>query len=341
MKAVIPVAGRGTRLRPLTHVTPKPLLRVAGKPVIQHIVERIHTLPGLTGIHLVISPWMEEVPRVVASVTRVPVDFSVQESPEGLGHAIFMARKAVDPEEAVFIVLGDTIVDRSFEAEVRQGRDFVAVIEVDDPRRFGVVQLNEAGEIVWMVEKPEEPPSNLAIAGVYFIRRAGLLFDALEYIIQNDIRTKSQTGKGEFQLTDALQRMLDLGWRPLPLRLNPEDWLDCGTMDALLATNAVLLDRMGTTAHREGSLILPPVLIEESAEIEGSIIGPYAYIESGARIRNSIVRNSIVYTEAEIENMVLVDSVVGEGTELRGHHDTLRLAPHSTYHRRPPRQRDT
>ncbi len=333
MKAVIPVAGKGTRLRPLTHVTPKPMLRVAGKPVIQHIVERIQTLPSLEGLHLVISPWMEEVPRFVETIARVPVTYSVQEDPQGLGHAVFMARTAVQPHEAVFIILGDTIVDRSFDQEVTQGRDFVAVIEVEDPRRFGVVELNEAGEIVRMVEKPADPPSRLAIAGVYFIQEAGRLFEALEYIIQHNIRTASQTGKGEFQLTDALQRMLDLGWRPVPLLLNPEDWLDCGTMEALLSTNAVLLERMGATAQRDGNLILPPVLIEESAEIEGSIIGPYAYIESGARIRNSIVRNSIVYTEAEIENMVLVDSVVGEYTELRGHHDTVRLAPHSKYHR--------
>ncbi len=335
MKAVIPVAGKGTRLRPLTHVTPKPMLRVAGKPVIQHIVERIQSLPGLEGLHLIISPWMEEVPEFVKTIARVPVTFSVQEDPQGLGHAVYMAHEAVQPEEAVFIILGDTIVDRSFDQEVAEGRDFVAVIEVEDPRRFGVVELNEAGDIVGMVEKPAEPPSNLAIAGVYFITRAGLLFDALEYIIRHDIRTPSQTGKGEFQLTDALQRMLELGWRPRPLRLNPENWLDCGTMEALLATNAVLLERLNPPVPTyPGSLILPPVLIEEGVDIEGSIIGPYAYIESGAKLRHSIVRNSIIYTAAEVENMVLLDSVVGEYTELRGHHDTLRLAPHSQYHRR-------
>ncbi len=336
MKAVIPVAGKGTRLRPLTHVTPKPMLRVAGKPVIQHIVERIQDLPNLQGLHLVISPWMEEVPRFVQTVTSHPVSYSVQEDPQGLGHAVYMAREAVDPEEAVFIVLGDTIVDRSFAEDVQKGRDFVAVIEVEDPRRFGVVELNESGEIVRMVEKPQEPPSNLAIAGVYFIQKAGLLFDALAYIIKCDIRTPSQTGKGEFQLTDALQRMLDLGWRPLPLRLRPENWLDCGTMEALLETNAVLLDRLQASVDLPGNLVLPPVLIDPGATIEGSIIGPYVYVESGVRIRNSIVRNSILYAEAEVENMVLVDSVVGEYTELRGHHDTLRLAPHSKYHRRLP-----
>ena len=336
MKAVIPVAGRGTRLRPLTHVTPKPMLRVAGKPVIQHIVERIQTLPGLEGIHLVISPWMEEVPEFVKTIARVPVTYSVQEDPQGLGHAVYMAREAVQPDEAVFIILGDTIVDRSFDRDVAEGRDFVAVIEVEDPRRFGVVELNEAGEIVRMVEKPQEPPSNLAIAGVYFIQRAGFLFEALDHIIRHNIRTASQTGQGEFQLTDALQWMLDQGWRPVPLRLKPENWLDCGTMEALLATNATLLKRMFPTAPEKQvcNLIIPPVLIEPGAQIEGSIVGPYVYVEKCARIRHSIVRNSIIYTQAEVEYMVLLDSVVGENTELRGHHDTLRLAPHSQYHRR-------
>ncbi len=325
MIALIPAAGKGTRLRPLTHAVPKPLLKVAGKPIIHHIVEGIQSLPGLEEIHLVISPGLEEIVTYLRSTTSLPVTYSLQTETRGLGHAVFQARDRLEQTDQVFIILGDTIVEADFETCVRKGQDFVAVMEVEEPQRFGIVTL-ENGIIVDMVEKPERPPTNLAIAGVYYIRNVPLLLQGLEHIIQEGILTR-----GEYQLTDALRWMLQHDWRPIPLRLDA--WYDCGTMEALLETNRALLEKYHRPVEAVDSLVIPPVWVHETAEIQHSIIGPYAYIEAGARIVNSIVKDSIVYESAHIENMVIIDSVIGQNTELRGTGDRLRVAPHSQVHR--------
>lgn len=325
MIALIPAAGKGTRLRPLTHAVPKPLLKVAGKPILQHIVEGIQDLPGLEEIHLVISPGLEEIVTFLRSVTPLPVTYSLQTETRGLGHAVYQAQDRLTQADSVFIILGDTIVEADFEKRVRQGQDFVAVMEVEDPHRFGIVTVEE-GTIVDMEEKPEHPKSNLAIAGVYYIRNVPLLLQGLETVIRENILTR-----GEYQLTDALRWMLQRGWRPVPLRLRA--WYDCGTMEALLETNRALLEKFHRPVEIEGSLVIPPVWVHESAEIHHSLIGPYAYIEAGARIVNSIVKDSIVYEQAHIENMVIIDSVIGQNTELRGTGDRLRVAPHSQVHR--------
>src|SRR5690606_35092894 len=220
MKAILPVAGVGTRLRPHTHTQPKTLVHVAGKPILGHILDRL--LPvGVDEVVLIVGQWGD---RVVEYVQGAYPQFKVtaieQAERKGLGHAVYLAREAVPPEEPVLIVLGDTIFQADLKAAFQPGRSTIGVRRVADPRQYGVVEL-DGDRVRRLVEKPANPPSDLAVVGVYYLRKSGLLFDCLQEIIDAGIRVK-----GEYQLTDGLQRMIEKGE---PLYTFPvENWWDCG-----------------------------------------------------------------------------------------------------------------
>lgn len=307
MKAVIPVAGKGTRLRPHTHTIPKPLVNVAGKPILAHIIDDLRAA-GVDRMAFVVDS--DPIPDYVAQeYPDLDATFIEQTVPDGLGGAIQRTR-AFGAGGPLVILLGDTIVRADFHAVVTHGGNLIGVKHVDDPRRFGVC-LTDGDRIVGMVEKPEKPVSNLAIVGIYRFADATPLYDALDANVRADVRTR-----GEFQLTDALQKMIEIG---IDMRTFPIDgWFDCGTIDTLLATNRYLLEERQQPCVRPGNLIVPPVAIHDSAVLVDSIVGPHVSIARGARVERSIVRNSIIHDDATVENALLDASVIGNRANVFG-----------------------
>jgi glucose-1-phosphate thymidylyltransferase len=307
---VIPAAGVGTRLRPHTHTQPKVLLHVAGKPMLAHILDE---LPAL-GIHkavLIVGYYGAKVVDYVR--THHPgLDAVFVEQPErlGLGHAVSLAEPHAG-DQPLLIVLGDTIFEADLGSVLRQGQGSIGVKEVEDPRRFGIVETDAAGRITRMVEKPEHPTSNLAITGVYYFARGGPLFAALREIQQKDIRTR-----GEFQLTDAMQILVERGETLTTFPIL--GWYDCGKFETLLETNRILLDRRADPPSLPGCVVRGPVAVAPSAVVENCILGPHVSIAAGARLRNVVVRDSIVNENVQIEDVLLDGSVVGENAVVQG-----------------------
>ena len=318
--AIVPVAGAGTRLRPHTHTTPKALLLVAGKPILGHILDQLREASPERVI-LVISPGPqgERIRDYGASRRDLAVECVIQAEPRGLGHAVAQAREAAG-SAPLLIILGDTIVRARLADLVKDGSR-VGLCAVDDPRRFGVALL-DGDRIVKLIEKPDVPPSNLALVGLYYIANGPLLFDCLETNVREGRLTR-----GEVQLTDALELLIERGeeLRPFPV----EGWYDCGKTETLLETNRALLDQLANPVCREGVVVLPPVALDPTAEVSASVIGPHVTIGPRAQVRQAVVRNSIVNEGASVRDILLDGSVVGENAMVRGSYQRLNVGDSS------------
>ena len=309
MKVIIPVAGVGTRLRPHTFTVPKALIPVAGKPMIDHIIELLVGLKP-SEISLVVGFLGDQLVDYLKGHYSLPFRFYHQAERKGLGHAVWHVLKEGTDEETL-IVLGDSILDVDYASVVDSREALIGVKEVEDPGRFGVVELD--GEYVSRLEeKPDEPPSNLAIVGLYYFPSSKGLADALNTLIESDIQTR-----GEYQLTDALQILIDKGE---PIRTVPvNEWYDCGKPETLLETQRKLLDkRQGPRESIDGSVIHPPVYLSEKAIIDGSVVGPYVTAEDGVVIRNSIVSDSIICRGAELDGCSITGSIGGIEAKVKG-----------------------
>ena len=322
--AVIPVAGAGTRLRPHTHTQPKVLLHVAGKPILAHILDDLVAL-GIRRAVLIVG-YMGELVReyVGRAYAHLHVDYVEQEERLGLGHAVSLAEPFVD-DHPLLIILGDTIFEADLKSVLEVGESRIGVKAVEDPRRFGIVERDGSGRITRLVEKPEQPTSNLAITGLYFFSRGGPLFEALRELQARDIRTK-----GEFQLTDAMQILVTkghaLGTFPV------EGWFDCGKTETLLETNRILLDKRARTPTIPGTVTLGPVFVAPDASVEGCVLGPHVSIAAGARLRNAVLRDSIVNENATVEDILLEGSVVGENAIVTGGFRRVNVGDSSEVH---------
>ncbi len=309
MKAIIPVAGAGTRLRPHTYTTPKVLLPVAGRPMIGHILEQLEGLP-IDRTVMVVGQMGEKVRQYVDGSFKLPVDYLVQPVAGGLAQAIMLTREAVGDDDAL-IILGDTVFETDFRAILSKQSSQIGVKEVDDPRRFGVVEHRD-GRITRLVEKPDHPKTNLAIVGIYLIREMPRLYQAIDRLMAQGIKTR-----GEYQLTDALQLMIESGCRMEAFPV--EGWYDCGKPETLLETNRVLLDKgRGAIAELPGVVINHPVFIDPAARIERSVIGPHVSVSAGACILNSLVSDSIIGPGAVLDSAILTRSLVGEKALVKG-----------------------
>ncbi|MBN1397914.1 MAG: NTP transferase domain-containing protein [Bacteroidetes bacterium] len=319
MRAIIPVAGIGSRLRPHTFTVPKVLLNVAGKPIIGHILDKI-VEAGCNEATIVIGYLGDMIKEYVHKNYKIKVDFVEQEERLGLGHAIYISKYTFS-DEPILIILGDTIFDVDLKSMIQNKQTQIGVKPVEDPRRFGVAEVNN-GWITKLVEKPEIPKSNLAIVGLYYITNPKILVSSLEKMIQNNIQTKN-----EYQLTDALQIMIEqkekIGAFPV------EGWFDCGKPETLLSTNRYLLERQPVPQPMEGVLIKAPSFISPKAKVVNSIVGPNATIAEEAVVENTIVRNSIISEGAAVLNSLIEDSIIGSNAVIRGNYKRINIGDSS------------
>ncbi|MFS8524212.1 MAG: sugar phosphate nucleotidyltransferase [Limnochordales bacterium] len=325
MKAILPVAGVGTRLRPLTHTQPKTLVHVAGKPILGHILDRLAPV-GVDEVVLIVGQWGERIVEYVEkSYPRLKVTAVEQAERKGLGHAVYMAKDVFGAGEPALIVLGDTIFQADLQAALTRGKSAIGVRRVPNPSQFGVVEL-DGERVKRLLEKPADPPTDLAIVGIYYVRDSALLFRCLDEIIAEDIKVK-----GEYQLTDGLQRMIERGEELFTFPV--EDWWDCGNPDILLETNRELLERERPAAPQlQGSIVVSPVAIDPTAVIERSVIGPYVSVAAGVTIRDSVIRDSILNEGAHVSTVLLDHSIVGEDADVRGEFSRLHIGDSSSMH---------
>ncbi len=320
MQVIIPLAGKGTRLRPHTHLTPKPLLRVAGRPVMDWVMDRLEGL-DVEELVFITGHLKEQVEQYARSRYRWPSRFIEQTVQDGTAGAVNLARPHV--QGPVLIVFVDTVFEADLTLVNRTDADgIIWAKEVEDYQRFGVVVTDDKGYMTKIVEKPSEPISRLANIGLYFIRDTEALWAGVDQVLS------SPANKGEYYLTDAFQHMIDHGRRILTAEVG--GWYDCGKLDTLLETNEILL-RKGRARHRDypGVTIHDPVLIEDDVEIESSTIGPNVTIESGSRIRGSQLSHLITGRDCAIVNSRLSHSMLGTGVAIEGLNGSASLGDHS------------
>jgi glucose-1-phosphate thymidylyltransferase len=323
MKAIIPVAGAGTRLRPLTYTQPKPLIPVAGKPIISFIIDQL-LAAGVEEFVFIIGYLGEKIEAYVGEAyPDLRAEFVVQNPRAGSGHALWVARHTFADADEIIIFFGDTIVDADIPRIVKSQQSCLAVKKVSDPRAFGIVELKEGGKgIHRLLEKPRIPKSDLAMVGIYKIKEVSLFVDALNFNVSREIKTNE-----EFPLTDALMRMVE---KDVRFDIFPVDnWFDCGQREVLLETNATFLDREGYAStdppNLENSIIIHPVSIGEQCQIVNSIIGPHVTVGNNVRIENAILTNSIIGNYTSIREAVLQKSVIGNDTSITGLRQSLNI----------------
>lgn len=329
MRLIIPMAGEGKRLRPHTFTTPKPLFPLLGKPVLQWLIEEVHAAleEPVEALVYIVRDLKEESRTYLESLARqwgAKAHFCTQAEPLGTAHAIYQARDYL--RGPCVILFADTIFKASIQVP-KEADGALWVKRVEDPRSYGVVELRPDGTISRLIEKPETPPSDLAIIGIYFLREAERLLPAIEYLFQHEVRSK-----GEYQLTDALQRLCDEGVKLQALPV--EEWLDCGSRSLILKAQARLLD-LGLappSARASASVqIIEPVYIAEGAEITESVIGPYVAVEAGARVHRSVISYSLCRSGSQVEGSVLHEALIGAHAVCRQGLGAVDLGDYSRY----------
>ena len=321
MIAVIPVAGTGVRLRPLTYTQPKPLIPVAGKPIISYIIDELREI-GVDKFVFVIGYLGEKIESYLKKAyPNLDMQFVEQAEREGSGHAIWLAKDTWKGEKELVIIFGDTILDLDFKKVLDAPNSLLCVREVKNPRNFGVVEIDEEGKLTRVVEKPLIPKSNLAMVGLYKICEVEAFEKALDFNISNNHRSG-----GEFPLTDALQQMINKKVHFDTLKV--DNWYDCGKIDILLETNATMLNRdydMDSVPHFDSAIIIHPVSIGKNCTIKNSIIGPHVTIGENVTVRSAIIKNSIIGNFTAIKDAVLQRSVIGNDTSITGITQSLNI----------------
>jgi glucose-1-phosphate thymidylyltransferase len=322
VKVIIPMAGKGTRLRPHTHVTPKPMLRVAGKPVMQYILDDLRAIGGINQIVYITGHLKDKVEEYARAAMPVPSTFIEQRVQDGTAGAVALARECID--EPVLIVFVDTIFDADLSVIDRTDADAIIwTKDVEDYQRFGVVVTGADGYMTAIIEKPSEPISKRANIGLYYVRDWKLLFEGIDYVLD---RPKN---KGEYYLTDAFQYMVDHGAR---IRVVDVDgWYDAGKPDTLIETNRVMLEKGRARRPRAAveCTITDPVYIEDEVVLEHCSIGPNVSISSGTTVRNSTLRDTIVGERSTLIACQLRDSLVGDEVALEGVKGIVTIGDHS------------
>lgn len=321
MKAIIPAAGAGTKLRPHTYTQPKALITLAGKTVLSFIVDQLKN-EGVQEFIFIVGYLGDKIEHYVKlKYPDLKVHFVHQTDRQGIGHAIRLTKEIVNKDEMI-VVLGDTICEYDVKAVLQSPHSTLGVRKVDDPRDFGVAEMDDKGFITHVVEKPQIPKSNMALVGIYKIRETEQMFQCLETNIRQGLRSH-----GEYSITDALDCMIKLGVKLQSFKV--ENWFDCGKKETLLESNATLLKKYGGNIsekhHFENTVLIQPVSIAEGCDIKNSIIGPNVSIGENTSINYSIIKNSIIGSYSNLFDIVLDNSLIGSDTAIRGESRTLSI----------------
>lgn len=331
MKIIVPMAGRGSRLRPHTLTVPKPLIPIGGKPIVQRLVEDIAKVAGenIEEIAFIIGDFGAEVEESLLKIAEklgAKGSIYVQDKPLGTAHAIKCAEQSMQGD--VVVAFADTLFRADFELDTNSD-GVIWVKAVEDPSAFGVVKLDNEGYITDFVEKPKEFVSNLAIIGIYYFKSAEKLMEEINYIMDNNI-----SSGGEFQLTTALENLRQKGAKFSLGKV--DDWMDCGNKNATVETNSKILNyekeefsKFPDSAKIENSLIIPPCFIGENVEIQNSKIGPFVSIGKNTKVCNSNISNSLIQEDTKINHGNLFNSMIGNSAEYYGVSREISLGDYS------------
>jgi len=321
LKIVIPMAGWGTRMRPHTWSKPKPLVSVAGKTSLEHLLDMFKTLPDPenTEYVFILGPYLGEmqIPSFIKeNYPNIKAHFVVQHEMKGQSHALALAREHL--HGPMIVCFSDTLMETDFSFLAKEEADGVAwVMPVPDPRRFGVAELNQEGWVTRFIEKPQSMDNNLVVVGCYYFKSSEKLIAAIDEQMERGIMLK-----GEYFLTDTITIMIEHGAKVRTNKIST--WLDTGTIEATLDTNKLLLEKIGSnvqTFKRSNVEIIEPSAIHESAEISNSTIGPYASIGANCKIENSRVTESIIEAGCEIKDAALNRSLIGRQARVKARGD--------------------
>jgi len=321
MKLIVPMAGRDLKLNSYMATTPKPLIHVAGKPLLGHLLDRLSPVKISEAIFIVDED-NQELKDYISKNYHFKARFILQKERKGVAHAIYGAKKMIHDEE-VMILFADTLIDTNLSSFTKLKADGVIwTKQVKDPRNYGVVFMYD-GMITQLIEKPGTPISDKAIVGLYYIKDSSKLFSAIDFLMKNKIKTK-----GEYQLTDAFQLMINRG-----LKLISQDvkvWQDCGTIPNLLETNRYLLSKVKSTGGDiKNTVIIKPVLIEKGAKITNSVIGPNVSVGKDANISSCIISESIISSGAYVDMAVMKECTIGKNARVQGAGKKLNLGESS------------
>ena len=333
MKIIVPMAGRGSRLRPHTLTIPKPLIPVGGKPIVHRLVEDIAAICSdkIEEIAFVIGDFGTEVEKELIQVAEklgAKGSIHYQEQPLGTAHAVYCAKELL--EGPVVVAFADTLFNADFKLDATVD-GILWVKQIEDPSAFGVVKLNDNNDIIDFVEKPQTFVSDLAMIGIYYFKNGQDLRKEIEYLLDNEI-IKS----GEYQLPDALRRLTEAGNKFKPGKV--DEWLDCGNKEVTVHTNQRVLEydiakgknTSSQDVHSENSVIIQPCYIGKNVKLTNAIVGPHVSIGDGSNITNTIVKNTIIQSNAHISNALLQDSMIGNHTKYQGKIGDISLGDFST-----------
>lgn len=331
MKIIVPMAGMGKRMRPHTLTTPKPLIKVAGKPIVQRLVEDIAKVCGekVEEVAFIIGDFGAETERnLIAVAEKLGAKGTIYHQEEALGtaHAILCAEPSLSGK--VIVAFADTLFKADFKLDT-DNDGIIWVQKVEDPKPFGVVKISDNDVITDFVEKPQEFVSDLAIIGIYYFRDGENLKKELKYLIDNDIKDK-----GEYQLTNALENMKNKGIKFKPGKI--EEWLDCGNKDATVYTNQRVLEfnkkeeLVSKSVRSENSSIIPPCFIGDNVILRNAVVGPHVSIGDNSVIEDSVVRNSILQNNVKVKNVCINNSMLGAHSEFKGEWSDLSMSDYTT-----------
>lgn len=334
MKIIVPMAGRGSRLRPHTLTVPKPLVPVGGKPIVHRLVEDIAAVCSepIEEIAFIIGDFGNEVEQELLVLARdlgAKGHIYHQTEPLGTAHAVLCAKEQLDGP--VVVAFADTLFKADFKIDPEDD-GILWVKQIEDPSAFGVIKMNEREEIIDFVEKPQTFVSDLAMIGIYYFKDGAGLRTELEYLIDNNI-----IKGGEYQLPDALRRLTEKGKKFKPGKV--QEWLDCGNKKVTVQANQRILefDRekqvqlVSNSAKLNNAVIIPPCYIGDNVEINNSVVGPHVSIGKNSVVENSVIVNTIIQTETNISNANLKNSMIGNKVNLKQEASDLSLGDYSTF----------